>query len=409
MPQLSGPLGSHTSYVTSQHQVAIFLNEIVFQLYAMANGAPAKRFGIPVISDAASIQKILNEPEHFPKNMRLLAALGRSRFTTNGPDWMLRRNITQKAYASAGASQNAARISEIYASKLTACETTQEAIHRALMSAASIVFFEALGCEIDVEPLLGFFDRAREHVKRLQYFSWNAPTATDVVALREEGTTLVHDFKDEVLSSELSGLMTQFCVRAKNAAGFDPTEELLMNFFAGIETTAATLSFAIDRLGVNASVQDRIRADICQAKSETYLTCFIQETMRYFPAIPFVVREAASNTEIDGLHLAAGQTLILSIVGLHHHPKYWIDPQIFDCSRSEFVNNSYDRRAFIPFLTGPRMCGGARLARLELQEALKAFIRNFSVSGQTDEIGFDYGLALRPRSRTAAVITRLKP
>src|SRR5579863_9032546 len=191
MPQSSELLGSQTAYTAGPGEIAKFLNNIIFQLYSMAGGAAKARFGLPVVSDAASIQRILSEPDRFPKNMKLLGALGRSRFTTNGSDWTLRRNVTQKAYASAGTHQNAGRISEIYAAKLAACETTQEAIHRALMSAASIVFFEALGCEIDVEPLLGFFDRAREYVKRLQYFSWNAPTATDVAALREEGTTLV--------------------------------------------------------------------------------------------------------------------------------------------------------------------------------------------------------------------------
>jgi cytochrome P450 len=140
--------------------------------------------------------------------------------------------------------------------------------------------------------------------------------------------------------------------------------------------------------------------------SEIYLNCFIQETMRYFPAIPFVVREVASDITIDDAPFTAGQTVLLSIVGLHHDAQHWSDPNIFDCSRPEFIANSYDRRAFIPFLSGPRMCGGAKLARLELVEGLKAFVRQFNVSGQTDEISFDYGLALRPRPRGAIKITR---
>jgi cytochrome P450 len=44
------------------------------------------------------------------------------------------------------------------------------------------------------------------------------------------------------------------------------------------------------------------------------------------------------------------------------------------------------------------MCGGARLARMELIEGLKAFIRGFNVEREGDEIKFDYGLALRPNS-----------
>jgi cytochrome P450 len=44
------------------------------------------------------------------------------------------------------------------------------------------------------------------------------------------------------------------------------------------------------------------------------------------------------------------------------------------------------------------MCGGAKLARMELSEGLKAFVRRFNVEREGDEINFDYGLALRPNS-----------
>ena len=180
----------------------------------------------------------------------------------------------------------------------------------------------------------------------------------------------------------------------------------MMNFFAGIETTAATLSFAIDRLGVDPRVQQRLYDEIGANQGEPYLNCFIQETLRYFPPVPFVVRETTSEVVLEGNLLAKGQAILISIVGLHHDSSNWNEPDIFDCSRAEFLNDTYDRRAFLPFLAGPRMCGGARLARLELVEGFKALIRHFSVQGASDEIGFDYGLALRPRPSAKLAIDR---
>jgi cytochrome P450 len=395
------------TYAVGQHAVEAFLNEIVFQLYSKARGAAAEQFSIPIVSDASSIHKILSEPGQFPKNMGLLNVLGDSRFNTNGVSWELRRDITQKAFSSAGARQNSAGISAIYQAKFAECEATPEGIQRAVMSASSLIFFQALECEVNVEPLLSFFDRARQYVKRLQYYSWNSPGSSDVMSLRDEGKLLMHDFQTEVSRSPpLTKLVELFQSRAGDLKGFDPLDELLMNFFAGIETTAATLSFAIDRLGIDARVQERLQAEARLGNSETYLNCFIQETMRYFPAIPFVVREVASDIIINDAPFTAGQTVLLSIVGLHHNALHWSDPDVFDCSRPEFIANSYDRRAFLPFLSGPRMCGGAKLARLELVEGLKAFVRQFNVSGQTDEISFDYGLALRPRPRGAIKIIR---
>jgi cytochrome P450 len=394
-------------YTVGQGAVEAFLNEIVFQLYAKARGAAAEQFTVPIISDASSIHKILSEPARFPKNMGLLNVLGDSRFNTNGVSWELRRDITQRAFSSAGARQNAGGISAIYRAKFAECEATPEGIQRALMSASSLIFFKALECEVNVEPLLSFFDRARQYVKRLQYYSWNSPRSSDAMSLRDEGNFLIHDFQMEVSRSPpLAKLVELFQSRAGDLTGFDPLDELLMNFFAGIETTAATLSFAIDRLAIDERVQERLQAEIRLGNSEAYLNCFIQETMRYFPAIPFVVREVASDITVNEQPFTAGQTVLLSIVGLHHNARHWSDPDVFDCSRPEFIANSYDRRAFLPFLSGPRMCGGAKLARLELVEGLKAFVRQFNVSGQIEETGFDYGLALRPQPRGAIKITR---
>jgi cytochrome P450 len=205
----------------------------------------------------------------------------------------------------------------------------------------------------------------------------------------------------------MTKLMADFRSRARDLDDFDPRAELLMNFFAGIETTAATLSFAIDRLGVDSRVQQRLYDEVDSGLQNTYINCFIQETMRYFPAIPFVLREAAAEIFLNDVRIAKGDKILLSIVGLHHNPSHWNEPEIFDCSRSEFLQRSYNRRAFLPFLAGPRMCGGANLASLELTEGLTAFVRQYTVSGSANEVGFDYGLALRPKtSRETRILRR---
>ncbi len=111
-------------------------------------------------------------------------------------------------------------------------------------------------------------------------------------------------------------------------------------------------------------------------------------------------------TRLGNIDLRVNSLVLLSIVGVHHHRDYWKEPHIFDTARTEFLENTYDRRAFIPFLTGPRMCGGARLARLELTEGLKAFVRLFSVERRGEEFSFDYGLAMRPNSWRHMAIKR---
>lgn len=387
-----------------------FLNRVVEHLYSTTVRSAGRQLAVPVFSDADSIHKILGEPAHFPKirNMGLIGALGDSRFTANGRDWEVRRSLTQASYLLAGSPNNAAAVSAIYHERFSTCDASPEGVQRALMLASSDIFFRALGCEADSGRLLDFFARARQYLKRLQYFSWNAPGASDLSALRSEGSDLMRRFSLEAsVSPSMGGLMERFRGEARDLDAFSPLDELLMNFFAGIETTAATLSFAINRLGIDARVQQRLYDEIeGEAGANAYLGCFIQETMRYFPAIPFVIREAAADASLNNVSLAKGDKILLSIVGLHHNPLYWSEPEIFDCSRREFLDNSWNRRAFLPFLAGPRMCGGARLANLELTEGLKAFVRQFTVSGSGDEIGFDYGLALRPQTPPALSVSR---
>ena len=146
-------------------------------------------------------------------------------------------------------------------------------------------------------------------------------------------------------------------------------------------------------------VEDRVYREVMSEKETTpYLDCFINETMRYFPVIPFVTRETTSAVMLGAVELQANSLVLLSVVGVHHHRNYWKEPHVFDTARAEFLDNTYDRRAFIPFLTGPRMCGGARLARLELTEGMKAFVRRFSVTSAAHDFAFDYGLAMRPNA-----------
>jgi cytochrome P450 len=387
-------------------EVEHFLNDLVFRLYAEANGQPGK-LAVPIFQDTASVYDILGDPVRFSKNMGLIGILGDSRFSTNGQVWQARRDITQRAYVAAGSASNSPHVRAAYETELDQCEATPTGVHRALMRASSAIFFRSLGCQPDLNPLLEFFDVARRHVKRLQFHSWKSPNAADFQLLKSEGRILMRHFADRAFgSAAISALLATFADRAEGLENFDALEELLMNFFAGIETTTATLSFAIDRLATDPRIQQRLYDEIQAADEHRYLDCFIQETMRFFPPIPFVVREAAASDQLNGVTLRKGQAVLISIIGLHHNNSYWNEPGIFDCSRAEFLNDSYNRRAFLPFLAGPRMCGGARLAKLELIEGLKAAVRHFTFSGRTDEVRFDYGLALRPKSWAEVCFSR---
>jgi cytochrome P450 len=389
--------------LASNSAVDNFLNGIVQRLYAraQAENPPAPDQGMKVVDDPAQADKILKSPDQFRKNYSLLSILGSSRFTANGVEWENRRNLTQPSYLEAANSRNRSSIYAVYESKLSSCKSTDpSAIQHALLAAAITVFFGSLHCSVDAEALLKFFARVRPILKLAQYLSWVGAGDAERSELAFQAREALREYLAEVRRlPDLVKLMDRFRSEAQSVSGFLPHEELLMNFFAGIETSAATLGWAITCLGADPRVQERVYQEASRDEGPTpFLDCFLNETMRYFPAIPFVVREVASATTLDGVELRADSLVLLSVIGVHHHRRYWKEPHIIDTARTEFLENSYDRRAFIPFLTGPRMCGGARLARLEVTEGLRAFLRLFRVTRGTDEFWFDYGLAMRPNS-----------
>jgi cytochrome P450 len=374
-----------------------FIDQLFLQRRRTAMVGPR---GGAIVSDPATVDVILGEPARFPKTFGLLEAVGKSRFSTNGADWQRRRDLTQSHYLRAASSRNREKIAEIYQRRLDTCTSSEPAeISRALLAASTEIFYGALGCTVDVDSMLRFFDHARGLLKRLQYFSLIPASAVERTALNVEARLLLKSFETEIEKSPaLEDMVGKFQAQA-NVVG---AEELMMNFFAAVESTTATLSTAINRLGMHQQVQDSLASDPMSPQ----LDWFINEVLRYYPSIPFFVRQVALDTGIERLRLKKGSVIIVSIIGVHRHPDYWKDPERFDCSRSEFVENNYDRRAFIPFSSGIRSCGGAKLARLELIEGLKAFIQRFIVKRQGEDISFEYVMAMRPNSWDCLTIAK---
>ncbi|WP_434722332.1 cytochrome P450 [Mesorhizobium sp. RIZ17] len=395
-------------------QIEGMLNNLVYNLFARSGQddgptTSAKEIGNLVVFDhPESVDKIVKAPALFRKNFSLISALGFSRFNTNDEEWATRRAITQDRYLAAAKPAHEQSVSDIFSGGLADCETSLAGIHQALFTGAMTIFYQAFGLVAEARPTAALLDRVREVLRHLQYYSWVTPTSAERDSAIHDARAVIADFGSQLTADpRVAAEMDRFSEKAAGIDSFSPIEEFVMNLFAGVETTVTTVQWVIDRLGANQQVQERIHEEITGNKAQTPFTdCFINETMRYFPPIPFLTREVSTDAVLDGSPLRAGQLIMLSVVGVHQHPEFWENPRTFDSSRKEFINNSFDRRAFIPFLTGPRMCGGARLGRLEVDQAVRAVVRQFAFARLDDIIRFDYALALRPAAGMAVNVSR---
>lgn len=83
--------------------------------------------------------------------------------------------------------------------------------------------------------------------------------------------------------------------------------------------------------------------------------------MRKYPPVPLLNREVTKEyylKEYDCV-LEKGTSIIIPIIGLHHDPKLFPDPDKFEPERfSEENKSTIDPYSFIPFGEGPRNCIG---------------------------------------------------
>lgn len=159
-------------------------------------------------------------------------------------------------------------------------------------------------------------------------------------------------------------------------------DEVMTLICAGHETTANALTWALTLLSRYPAACERLIAEVDDALSGRdpqasdlaqlpWAQAVVSETMRLYPPVWRVQRDAVQDDDIAGVAVSAGDTVGLSPYLLHRHPEFWPNPEGFDPQR--FLPGSASTRpkyAYLPFGGGRRICVGAGLAQLEVTLAL---------------------------------------
>uniref|UniRef100_A0A2R9BZV4 Cytochrome P450 family 4 subfamily A member 11 n=1 Tax=Pan paniscus TaxID=9597 RepID=A0A2R9BZV4_PANPA len=110
-----------------------------------------------------------------------------------------------------------------------------------------------------------------------------------------------------------------------------------------------------------------------------YTTMCIKEALRLYPPVPGIGRELSTPVTFpDGRSLPKGIMVFLSIYGLHHNPKVWPNPEVFDPSRFA-PGSAQHSHAFLPFSGGSRNCIGKQFAMNELKVATALTLLRFEL------------------------------
>jgi cytochrome P450 len=201
-------------------------------------------------------------------------------------------------------------------------------------------------------------------------------------------------------------------------------DEIKQYIWAGTETTALMLAWALYLTSAHPDVADRIRHEAGRVFGDrepglpdymklTYTRNVIQETMRMYPPIWSLARKAEAADVIGGHDIKAGDTIVLGTYMVHHNPRYWDHPDRFDPDR--FASDRAKGRApysYLPFGGGKRACIGSAMSQIEAALALSLFLRDFEFEYAREEpprisltvtLSPKQGLPLRVRRRAQAV------
>ena len=206
--------------------------------------------------------------------------------------------------------------------------------------------------------------------------------------LRDRARSLLDDAGDT--PAEESLLATLAALRADPESGFDHEEvldQVVGMIFAGHETTALSMTYALHQIGSHPDVAERFHAEIDDVldgrptyddlQELSYLDDVIDETFRLYPPVHAIPRTTTEAFEVDGYTLPSDAVVLLSVWSLHRDARFYDDPETFDPGRWEGQSTREKGYAFVPFGAGPRICIGRHFARLEMKAVLAEIGRSY--------------------------------
>lgn len=385
-----------------------------------------------VISDADFAQHILQKNRlNYIKDQRLMRILeagsGRVLVTSDGDEWFRRRRLMQPMF---NRSQIAHFADTIIAETERHLSSWQPGATLDIDSEMKTLTMNIIGrtmFNVDFQKESGELHRAYVTVgdsiiKRAnRLFQWPlwAPTKDNraflhaSATIREALEAIIRDRRNN--PEPRRDLLEMLRAARSEESSHKLTDEQVIHemaalVFAGHETTATTLAWLLYVLSQYPEVAEKLRDELARVldgrtptmadiENLPYMQQVIDETMRLYPALYLVSRQAVAPDRFGDYLLPAGERALINLLGIHRNPRYWDDPDSFSPERFDPGRRKQQHEcALMPFMAGPRKCIGGPLAMAELQLILPTIAQRF-------DLRLAEGVVVEPE---AAVVLRPK-
>jgi cytochrome P450 len=395
-----------------------WLHTLFEKSYTMKMGEiKLPRLNFFIVNDTKLVKHIMvDDVKKFPKHHLLEELLepiiGRSIFAVSGDEWQRQRKMVYPAFTHANLRRTFAFMSDAaddIVAKIDDILQTDSNVHiDPLMTfvSADIIYRTIFSIKLTQNDALIIYKAFHEFQSAIQPCAllriYGLPTwyhrrkITKAVikihgvfgglvkqrhrAYHEQGIA-----GDDILSSLLQATDEQ---TGKHFTIQELIDQISLVFLAGHETTASTLTWALYLLSETPEIQTECREQIPQntlhytdLKNLTCLKNVIDETLRLYPPISFLLREASCPVKMREKNLPKGAMVTISPWLIHRNSNEWDNPHSFDPSRFDDPNTeNAQKNAYLPFGKGARICVGAAFAKQETLIILAKIVQKFTLS-----------------------------
>ncbi|TCL09366.1 cytochrome P450 [Shimia isoporae] len=375
-----------------------------------------------MINQPELVKTVLKDrPDDFPKSARvtegLRPLLGNSVFVSNGEVWKRQRRIIDPAF-------EGGRLRDTYPAILEAAEAAVarleihvgevvEIEEQTSHAAADVIFRTLFSIPIEHEVASQVFDEFRTYQRSQPIVNiaafipipkWfprgfkretknAAKTINKLIRQLTEGRmaeieagTAPDDLATKIMT-------TQDPLTGETFDTDEMIDQVAIFFLAGHETSASALAWALYLMAIYPEWQEKIAEEATDFDGEFSSVSKLRvsrdvfrETLRLYPPVPMMVREAACPQEFRERSVPTGSQVVVSPWHLHRHERIWDNPDGFDPTRWGTENGkACAREAYIPFSAGSRVCTGAGFAMVEGPLILSMILKHFRVTAEGPE------------------------
>ncbi|HIQ15337.1 MAG TPA: cytochrome P450 [Leucothrix sp.] len=371
--------------------------------------------------------------------------LGDGLFISDGNTWASRRKIQTPLFDHA----HIRMFSEVMISTITEMaddwqsqgDGAQLSVHTEMGKlAAEIIartlFGEKLGAENSTAVVNAFADY-QSVVKQMALSNFLGlpdwfPNVNGKIGKARKAAKTIHNAIDAIIAkAEKEGhegtMVAEFIKANQSDNGLDTMtrkqirNEIIVLFMAGHETTANVLAWTWYLISQSPDVEKKLHNELDQVLGDRppvmedienlpYTRAILDETMRLYPPVPILSRQALKEDTIRGKKIPAGSLMLIAPWLIQRHKKFWKDPDSFIPERFMPGAEKPIKFTYIPFSAGPRVCIGKSFGITESVLAVAILAQRFRLSLAPDtSVTHECRLTLRPKGSLPMISNFRKP